>query len=495
MPDRWALRFSGFAGRGGMIVVLAVLAMSVIAGTASGQRWSIQYNRSVDDRTGAMVNTADGKFVLAGRIREEGTNRISGYLAKLDMDGSVLWEYKYGSPDFGGSFRAIARTRDHGFVMAGWIQGAGAGSCDFWVVRVDADGNLLWQNAYGGPEWEEANAVVQEIVGGEPRVVVVGRTWSFGAGRWDMWMLALDDADGSVLVDPQRGPLQFAHGWEGEENAHDILVLDPDPVTGAMVVVGETDSDLWSAGGLDFWVLFISHHLVALREYTYGGRRDDRCFAVGRAGEGIIVVGEEDSFLRDRANMWALRIDEFGQILWQQSYHRSQQERATCVTQLSSGRIVIGGWSNSTPGYSCDYVLLNVNPLTGEIDTGYGGWQKWYDLQEDFCEDPRTVLEAMVDGDLVVSGVAQAPPAAADKADWWALNLDPADGNVKVNPAGPDKICHFEASNLLVHPTTEQSTPVLAVSQQTFVTALATEAMREVPDPAIDPDVKQCPGP
>jgi len=111
---------------------------------------------------------------------------------------------------------AIARTRDHRFVMAGRIAGSGVRTHDFRVARVDAGG--------------------------------------------------------SVLTDTKRGPLRFAHGREEDEKARDILVLDPDPVTGAMVVVGQTDSDLWSAGGLDSWALFISHDLVALRGWRTQAR-------------------------------------------------------------------------------------------------------------------------------------------------------------------------------------------------------------------------------
>jgi len=74
--------------------------------------------------------------------------------------------------------------------VAGWTGSFGASSySDAWVLKLDSSGNVQWQKTYGGANGDEANSIQQTSDGG---YIVAGWTGSFGAGYSDFWVLKLD---------------------------------------------------------------------------------------------------------------------------------------------------------------------------------------------------------------------------------------------------------------------------------------------------------------
>ena len=69
--------------------------------------------------------------------------------------------------------RSIQQTSDGGFVVAGQTSSPSGG--DFLVMKLDSDGNIVWQKAYGGLADDLAHSIRQTIDGG---FIVAGRTAS-----------------------------------------------------------------------------------------------------------------------------------------------------------------------------------------------------------------------------------------------------------------------------------------------------------------------------
>jgi hypothetical protein len=65
----------------------------------------------------------------------------------------------------------------------------GEGSGDIWVLKLNDDGTVAWQRTYGGDSWDSAYSIQQTSDGG---YIVEGKTWSFGAGGYDIWVLRLN---------------------------------------------------------------------------------------------------------------------------------------------------------------------------------------------------------------------------------------------------------------------------------------------------------------
>ncbi len=167
--------------------------------------WQRAYNGAGDDETFALEETTDGGFVLAGETNYRGGQARDAFLLRLDADGNVAWQKTYGGA---GSdvFTSVEPTPDGGFVAAGETESFGTGGLDAWVVKVDASGNVGWQKAYGGPQTDRILSISRALDGS---LVGAGGSNSFGQGPlyFDVWVIKLD-LDGNLMWQKTYGASQ-----------------------------------------------------------------------------------------------------------------------------------------------------------------------------------------------------------------------------------------------------------------------------------------------
>ncbi len=142
---------------------------------------------------GAAVQTYDKGFAVAGCVNTISTPNFDMYAVKLDSSGNLKWEKTIGgsNDDFG---TAIVQTYDKGLAIAGYTNSFGAGGYDFYVVKLDSAGNLLWTKTIGGKNDEQAYSMVESNDNG---LVIVGYTLSYGANPGiakNVYVVKLDSA-------------------------------------------------------------------------------------------------------------------------------------------------------------------------------------------------------------------------------------------------------------------------------------------------------------
>jgi hypothetical protein len=171
---------------------------------------------------------------------------------KLNASGGIVWEKLYGDWNFDHA-HSVQQTADGGYVVAGRTRSFGAGSYDFWVLKLDANGDLgpleTWQKTYGGPDWDEARSIQQtcddiDCTNGvdddgdleiDERGFVVA-----GLGFDDAWLLKLD-ASGTVEWQKTYGDVLLDGAYSIKQTSD-----------GGFIVAGETNS---SEAGRDALVL------------------------------------------------------------------------------------------------------------------------------------------------------------------------------------------------------------------------------------------------
>jgi len=156
---------------------------------ASGnQQWNRTYGGTSWDWASAMVQTTDGGFAIAGYTNSYGVGSYDFWLVKTDVYGNEEWNKTYGgtSNEFALS---VVQTGDGGYALAGNTLSYGGGGFDFWLVKTDASGNQQWNRAYGGAGNDYGTSVVQTVDQG---YALVGSTYSFGAGSNDFWLVKID---------------------------------------------------------------------------------------------------------------------------------------------------------------------------------------------------------------------------------------------------------------------------------------------------------------
>ncbi len=187
--------------------------------------WQKTFEGSGADVANSVKPTADGGFVVAG------TRSDHAWVLRLDADGNALWQRTYGGVGYDAALDAQP-TSDGGYIVAGYtLSYVALGSTAPWVLKLDADGNVVWQKLYEvSYPANGARSVQQTNDGG---YIVAGYTnayyWFAGESFGDVWVLKLDAA-GNVAW-------QRTYGVNSREEAYSVH-LTPD---GGYVVAGFTE--------------------------------------------------------------------------------------------------------------------------------------------------------------------------------------------------------------------------------------------------------------
>jgi len=139
------------------------------------------------DNAFSIVQTSDGGYAIAGFTHSFGAAGQDFCLIKTDSAGNQTWAKTYGGASDEAAY-SMARTVDGGYLLAGYTRSFGAGGSDFWLVKTDSLGNMQWNKTCGGANDDLAYSVIQTSDGG---YAIAGYTYTFGAGSSDFWLVKL----------------------------------------------------------------------------------------------------------------------------------------------------------------------------------------------------------------------------------------------------------------------------------------------------------------
>jgi hypothetical protein len=141
----------------------------------------------------SVQQTSDGGYIVAGFTESFGAGGGDIFLIKTDANGNIIWAKTYGGI-YTDSATSVQQTSDGGYIVAGATWSFGAGNGDFFLIKTDANGNIIWAKTYGGTSYDLATSVQQTSDGG---YIVAGFTESFGAGGGDIFLIKTD-ANGNI---------------------------------------------------------------------------------------------------------------------------------------------------------------------------------------------------------------------------------------------------------------------------------------------------------
>ena len=234
--------------------------------------WEEVIGGRLDDEAHSVVEMPDGGYALAGHTRSHGMLDRDAWILRLNAQGQVVWQQVLGGPMTEKVF-GIAATDEGHVIIAGKTYSVGEGGSDALIARFDAGGDLLWQQTYGGEHNDGARAIAPLAEGG---FVVAGSKG--GADDDDLWVIALDE-DGDMRW-------ERTHGTDGEEGAVSIA----QSADGGFGVAGYTQRP--GLKSFDNWVIRLD---------TSGGMLWQRHFARGIFSAGTAISAARQQILGDKA--------------------------------------------------------------------------------------------------------------------------------------------------------------------------------------------------
>ena len=163
--------------------------------------WEKTYGGKEADVANGIIQTYDGGLAVAGTTASRGKGKADAWILKLDADANIIWDTVYGGKKNDGAY-AIIETYDHGLAIAGFTESKGKGNADSWLIRLDAKGKKKWDITDGGGKRDVAYSLVE---GPDKYIIMAGYSYSaYGYGGKDYFLVRVDTM-GQIKWDKVKG--------------------------------------------------------------------------------------------------------------------------------------------------------------------------------------------------------------------------------------------------------------------------------------------------
>jgi len=304
--------------------------------------WDKKYD-TWDDVAYSIQETSDGGFIVAGETHRA---NYRGWVLKLNSNGDKVWDRILAKSTQDSIIYAVKETPEKNYVVAGGAQTRSDGYCyEFWVIKLDSNGNLIWDKTYHRRNYIEFDDIAYDIDVAVDGYIVGGYNAYHGSNSWIIkidkngnfkWDFVISDSVcNSVLTTLNSN---FVLTGEGSFNSEDLYVNKIDSLGHSLwhrwfggnyyesgeevkfssdnkyIVVGtkQTTSSL-GTGFTDYWILKIDDSGNKIWSRTYGGGYIEEAFSVAATPDGgYIMVGFTESYGNGGKDIWVLKLDANG---------------------------------------------------------------------------------------------------------------------------------------------------------------------------------------
>ncbi|RKS01443.1 T9SS type A sorting domain-containing protein [Flavobacterium sp. 102] len=358
--------------------------------------WEKSYGGKHADYLFDVIPTPDYGFLLAGSSvskktgnkTEENRGDLDYWVWKMDENGELDWQ-----KSFGGSgqdcLKSVLLTSDGGYLLAGSSdsdkgddkKAQKIGSIDYWIIKLNAKGGEEWQKTLGGLGQDEISCIAKTKDGG----YIIGGSSS-------------SDALSQTII-----PSAEVEQDIKQEKNTSILKNTP------------------HFGGKDYWVIKLDIMGELVWQKSFGGRLNDELRSITITDDGGFLLGGSSNSPVDTngvtygnklqhcngfADYWIIMIDKDGNEKWQKVIGGSGDDQLQVVTQTKDGNFIVAGYTNSNSGDDkkgsnedgTDFWILKLDKMQTIL------WQETYNVSK---VDVLTSLLENDDRSLLIGGYTQ----------------------------------------------------------------------------------------
>ena len=266
------------------------------------KEWEKSYGGKQDDWLSKIIKTRDGGYLLVGTSssnigfdkKEDAIGENDIWVLKISAMGVEQWQKTLGGR---GNEKnpTIVPTKD------GYLVGASSnsaingnktienfGNYDYWILKLNLDGEIQWQNAFGGVYYDELISIVSS------------------------------NDDGFIIA--------------GNSNSE---------ISG-----NKTEK---TEGLSDYWILKIDSNGLVKWQKTYGSVKDESLSEIiATKDKGYIIAGSSNAFEKSNelnTNFHLINIDEDGTIKWEENYDYGTVDLITTIISNQNNTYTLGGYS------------------------------------------------------------------------------------------------------------------------------------------------------
>ena len=417
--------------------------------------WDKTLGGDSNDEEQDIIATSDGGYIIVGTsssgIFEDKSEISKGgfdyWVVKINSKGQKVWDKTFGGKYYDEALSVVAST-DGGFLIAGTsnsdISGdkteasKGGKEYDFWIVKINNNGQKIWDKTFGGDGYDFAKSIISTsdggfVIAGTSTSNISGDKSQGNNGREDCWIIKINSS-GQKIWDKTFG------GKDAEHINQIITTLD-----GGFMVSGYVSSANAVMvgnpfGAEKFWLLRIngSGDKVWDKLY-YGGSGVGESSIVSTNDGGFIFVGSSDYGIwgdkteasKGGSDYWVVKINGMGEKDWDKTFGGKDEDSANAIISTSNGEFLIGGISTSqssgdktesSRGFS-DYWIIKIDNQGNKLwDKTLGGNGK---------ENFHISLVSNSDNSFIIAGTSfsdmsgdkSEPCTNCGYSDYWLVKL------------------------------------------------------------------------
>jgi predicted secreted protein len=361
--------------------------------------WSATFGGPKDDHANAIHITANGGFIVAGYTTSAGKGGEDGWAVLIDKDGYKVREITYGGAQ-DDRIEGLIRTNDGNYLAVGRTKSKGKGDWDFWVLRLDPTGAVLWETVIGGAAADIARGAVALRDGG---FVVAGDTQSkVKGGSSRGWLIKLD----------ANGKQQWEVTVGNRAGDYSIRAIEQ-TAEGGYIVAG---SHTRRKRGSDIWLARVSKTRNVVWQFATRGRAKDYASAIFASRKGTFLVAATSASRSARGggkgDAYLFALSAKGKRKWVHAYGGKKVDSVDSMVRAPDG-FILSGFTESKGSGGRDLWLMKINNAgRHEWDKTFGGTGL----------DNGIGVLALRDGSIVVAGNTSSRGAGGNDA--WVLKLD-----------------------------------------------------------------------
>jgi outer membrane protein assembly factor BamB len=369
-----------------LVLVFFVLISGCVSSGSQSSTWTRTFEGPDYGAIFDLALTQDGGILAVGATNHLHFPPYSGdvLFIKLTLEGDVLWEQTWGGDGYEQAI-AVEAVQDGGFYIFGETDSHGTGDRDFFLLKVNAEGDEEWFRTYGGDRREWPYGILR-LSNGD--LLIYGFTEPAGNVR-DQYALRLG-SDGDVIweytgdspdeefildvLETQEGELILAVAAEEDcqlvklDSSGNVEWTNRYELDGWQFAsqIAEAEDDGFILAGFamstgsqrqaDTWMAHASSSGELLWETSFGDEGyDDYATSMIRLKDGTYLLGAiSDGFL-------LRNVDSEANVLWRRSLLDQSVYGSMALIELDQGGFLAGGFIQRVNGRSYDAILLRTD--------------------------------------------------------------------------------------------------------------------------------------
>ena len=377
------------------LFIFYLLSQAISAQSTVHKRWDARFGGTNDDDFSSVIKVSGGFILNGNSISDASGNKTQScrgsndcWIVKIDVNGNYLWDKTFGGTGIDVCY-AITATTDGGCIlgsastsgMAGDKSQPSRGDFDYWVIKLDSLGNKQWDRRFGGSDYDALYSVKQTKDGGY------------------------------ILAGNSSSPIS---GDKTEADRDSTFPTD------------------------DYWIVKIDSAGNKQWDKRYGSSEEEGCSDVIQTPDGGYLIGGSSSALHisgDKTqlnfagqNFWVVKVDSIGTKQWDRVFGGTSGETYSNALNTPDGNYLLAGSSSSRIGgnkttANCGMWVIKVDTAGNKIgDWAYGTGAS--------CTQGLGRISGTVDGGYLLTGWSL-PDIGGDKTDSnlcrrqvWTIKID-----------------------------------------------------------------------